>query len=157
MDAEARLQHALAVAFRHLARRDRTAEEMRRHLAAKDVDGTVAERALATLHEQGYLDDGAYARRFAEDRRHLDGWGAERIRRRLGVLGIAPDLITAAVDEGRSVHQELEAAVALLRRRFPAPPATRRERSRALGLLVRRGYEHELACDALREHARLAA
>ena len=33
--------------------------------------------------EQGYLDDARYAQRFAEDRRTLDAWGAERIERRL--------------------------------------------------------------------------
>ena len=42
---------------------------------------------------------------------------------------------------------------ALLARRFPEPPATPRERDRALGVLVRKGYALELAHDALRRHA----
>ena len=45
----------------------------------------------------------------------------------------------------------------LLRRRFPTPPANDRERDRALGLLVRRGYELELAYDAIRALDRDAA
>jgi regulatory protein len=48
---------------------------------------------------------------------------------------------------------ELEAAVALLRRRVPTAPTTPRERDRALGMLVRKGYELELAYDALRRYA----
>ena len=36
---------------------------------------------LGELCEQGYLDDARFAQRFAEDRRRLDGWGAERIER----------------------------------------------------------------------------
>ena len=48
---------------------------------------------------------------------------------------------------------ELDAAVALLRRRVPEPPTTPRERDRALGILVRKGYDLELAHDALRRHA----
>ena len=35
----------------------------------------------------------------------------------------------------------------------PTPPATPRDRERALGMLVRKGYELELAHDALRRHA----
>ena len=45
---------------------------------------------------------------------------------------------------------ELDAAVALLRRRFREIPATDRERERALGMLARKGYDLELAYDAVR-------
>ena len=50
-------------------------------------------------------------------------------------------------------HDELAAACELLARRFPVPPDTPRDRERALGFLVRKGYEPELAYDALRRHA----
>ena len=43
-------------------------------------------------------------------------------------------------------------ALALLRRRFPAPPRERRDRERALGVLLRKGYEYELALEALECH-----
>ena len=42
---------------------------------------------MSALLEGSYLDDAAFARRFAEDRRNLDGWGSERIERRLAELG----------------------------------------------------------------------
>ncbi|MEA2282705.1 MAG: regulatory protein, partial [Solirubrobacteraceae bacterium] len=51
---------------------------------------------------------------------------------------------------------ELDAALALLQRRFPEPPATPRDAQRALGMLVRKGYGLELAHDALRRHAGVA-
>ena len=50
-------------------------------------------------------------------------------------------------------EEEMTAALELLRRRCPNPPANRAERDRALGILVRRGYPPELAFDALRRHA----
>jgi regulatory protein len=152
LDPEARVQHALDLAYRHLAKRDRTEIEVRRHLAGRGVgEGTVGQ-AVAELERQGYLDDARYARRFAEDRRTLDSWGAERIEQRLLVAGVAPELVAAAVGEP-TAHDELGAAVELLRRRFPEPPSDDRERNRALGLLVRRGYDLELAHDAIRRHA----
>ena len=50
----------------------------------------------------------------------------------------------------------MDAAVEFLRRRFPAPPESDRDRDRALGMLVRRGYDLELAYDAIRALGRAA-
>ena len=111
---------------------------------------------LDELLDGGFVDDAQYAQRFADDRRRLDAWGAERIERRLRELGVAPEHIAAAIGE-QDAGAELEAALALLRRRVPAAPTTPRERDRALGMLVRKGYELELAYDALRRHAGVEA
>jgi regulatory protein len=152
LDPEARVEHARGLAWRSLNRRDRTVGELRRLLADKRVEPEVVEHVVGELREQGYLDDDAYAQRFAEDRRRLDGWGPERIERRLRELGVPAPAIAAAVGE-RDEDDELEAALHLLRRRFPQPPADRRERDRALGVLARKGYVMELAITALRRHA----
>ena len=149
---EARLQHARDLAWKALNRRERTVAELARHLADKRVEPEAIETVVGELREQGYLDDASYARRFAEDRRRLDGWGAERIERRLLALGIDRELVAAAVGE-REPAEELEAALAILARRFPDPPATPRERDRRLGVLLRKGYSLELAHDAVRRHA----
>ena len=156
MEEDARLQAALEVAYRQLGRRDRTAAELRWYLRRRELDEAAIDGAIAVLIEQGYLDDGRYAMRFAEDRRTLDGWGSERIARRLEDAGVAPELIAAAVG-AQDGEDELEAAVSLLRRRLTAPPDDDRARERALGLLVRRGYELELAYDAVRAFERNAA
>ena len=153
MEPRPELERALEAAYRALGRRDRTAVEMRRLLENRGLEQAAVEEAVAILHEQGYLDDAAYARRFAEDRRRLDAWGSERIERRLLGLGVAPEHVAAAVAL-EDPRWELDAALHLLRRRFPEPPRDDRGRSRALGVLVRRGYDLELAHDALRAHER---
>jgi regulatory protein len=140
---------ALALAWRALGRRERTGAELRRTLAAKAVEAAVADDVVGELEASGYVDDASYARRFAADRRTLDGWGSERIERRLHSLGIEREHVAAALAE-RTAEEELSAAMALLQRRFPAPPSDDRERERALGVLLRRGYELELAHDAVR-------
>ena len=152
LDPEARLQHAREVAWRSLNRRDRTAAELRRTLADKRVEPEVIDDVLAELEEGGYVDDARYAATFAEDRRRLDAWGSDRIERRLLALGVDREHIDAALGE-QAPADELDAAVALLARRFPVPPETPRARDRALGVLVRKGYDSELAYDALRRHA----
>ena len=153
LDRELRFQHALDLAYRHLGRRSRTVAEVRRHLEDKLVEPELAEAALVELERTGYLDDADYARRFAEDRRALDGWGSSRIERRLLEVGIDPVLVARAIgtrhDEGEGA-----AAEAILARRFPAGLATQRDRARALGVLVRKGNDLDLAHDAIRAYAR---
>jgi regulatory protein len=152
-DPAARLQRALDDAYRYLSRRDRTAFEVRRHLEGRRVEPDAIEQAVAELQAQGYLDDARYARVFAEDRRALDGWGPDRIARRLAQAGVDLDHVEAAL-AGRGRQEELEAAVELLRRKLRVTPEGDRDRERALGLLVRRGYELEMAYEAVRAFER---
>jgi len=154
-DPRAQLQGALDLSFSFLGHRDRTVAEVRRHLERKRVEPGAIDGAVAELERLGYLDDARFARRFVEDRRRLDAWGADRIERRLTALGVERATVAAALaGDGGDAHDELSAAVALLRRRIARPPRTDRERERALGLLGRRGYEVELAYDAVRAFER---
>jgi regulatory protein len=149
-------ERALELAVGFLGKRDRTTAEVRRHLAGQDVRASAAEAVVAELERMGYLDDARYARAFAEDRRALDGWGPERIERRLLELGVDREHVATALGE-RDGERELEAALELLRRRCRSAPSSERERERALGLLVRKGYDLELAYDAVRTFERASA
>ena len=153
-DPELRLQHARDIAWTALNRREHTVAELERVLERKRVEPEMVAAVIAELQEGNWLDDAGYAQRFAEDRRNLDGWGSERIARRLRSLGIDRELVDAAVG-ARGGGEEMDAALELLRRRFPQPPETPRDVQRALGVLVRKGYELELAHDALRRHAKV--
>lgn len=146
---------ALEHGFHYLGFRDRTVAEMRRHLERKGHEPAVVDAAIEELERMDYLDDARYAQRFAEDRRRLDAWGAERIERRLIAAGVDAALVAGALPE-HGGQSELEAALELLRRRRPAPPADDRERERALALLVRKGYALDVAYDAVRAFERQA-
>ena len=155
LDTDNRIQRALEFAYAYLNRRDRTEAEVRGRLEQRGIDPSAADAAVSALIEQGVLDDARYARLFVEDKRGLEQWGSERISRTLRDRGIDRELIeqslAAADDPGES---ELDRALALLRRRFPDPPHDRREHERALGVLLRKGYDSEVALDALAVHAR---
>jgi regulatory protein len=157
--SEDQLQRALDTAYALINRRDRTVGEVRVQLERKGVAEHLREAAVRTLSEQGFLDDERFARLFVSDKRELEQWGNERIRRGLLARGIERELADAALaqagaDGDDDGENELDRALALLRRRFPRPPEDRRERDRALGVLLRKGYESELALDALAAHAR---
>jgi regulatory protein len=155
MSSEA-LERALGVAYRYLGHRDRTVAEMRTHLLKKGMAEPEVEAVVNTLAAQAYLDDARFAERYAEDRRQLDGWGADRIERKLVELGVAREHVSAAL-AGFDHGTELDAAIAVLRTRHREPPADDRERERALGYLVRKGYDLETAYDAVRSVARAEA
>jgi regulatory protein len=154
VDPEARLQHALDLSYRYLGFRDRTVLEVRRHLESKRVEPDTIEQTVAELSALGYLDDARFARRFVEDRRTLDRWGNERIERKLLASGVDAALVAIALAAGDAAESQFSAALATLSRRFPTPPETPKDRDRALGFLVRKGYEMETAYDAIRAYGR---
>jgi len=167
------------VAYTYLNRRERTVTEVRSRLVKAEVAPEEIEVVLAELLEFGYLDDARYARVFTQDKRALEAWGNERIARVLRERGVDRELVETALAEpggapsvdtgsgavpgadGRDwddvVDGELARAVAVLVRRFPSGPAEGQDRERAFGVLARKGYESEMAADAVREWARRAA
>ena len=142
-------ERAIDLAYKAVARRDLTVAELRTRLERKHVPPEAIDDAVAELEETGFLDDARYARQFAEDKRELEQWGTERIARDLNRRGIAPHLIDAATST-HSRDSELRTALLLLEQRYQSAPRDDRERDRAWQMLVRRGYAHEIAYDAIR-------
>jgi regulatory protein len=143
-------ERAIDLAYKAVARRERTVAELRTALERRRVEPDAIEAAVEELTAAGFLDDARYAIRFAEDKRELAQWGSERIARDLTRRGVAADLIDAALCD-RTRQAELGTALILLEQRFPSPPADDRERDCAWRLLVRRGFAPELAYEAVRE------
>jgi regulatory protein len=136
-----------------LGQRERTTAELVSWLGERGYAPAEVEAAIERLIAIGELDDERFARRYAEDKRELRGWGADRIREALAAKGLDRAAIEAAIgaDEG-----ELERAVLLLQRRGD-PAVDEASRARALGFLARRGYESEVAYEAVRAYERRAA
>jgi regulatory protein len=143
-------ERAIDLAYRAVARRERTVAELRTVLERRRVEPDAIEAAVEELTGSGFLDDARYAVRFAEDKRELAQWGSERIERELTRRGVPAELIAAALCD-RTQQAELSSALTLLEQRFRTPPTDDRERDRAWRLLVRRGYAPELAYEAVRE------
>jgi regulatory protein len=144
-------QRALKAAVNALNARERTESELRAFLGRRKADPDVVDDVLAAVRAEGLVDDAGYARRFAEDRRLLERWGNERIARDLERRGVARELVEQAL-AGHGRDDELALAAELLDRRFPLPFDSDRERDKAWRMLVRRGYEAELAYSAVRRH-----
>ena len=87
-------------AYRLLGHRARSTQELRRRLLAKEHDEATVDEALEQLAADGFLDDAAFARSYVADKRRLDGWGVDRIRRGLRELGVDAAVVDEALGEG---------------------------------------------------------
>ncbi len=146
---QASAERVLADAHRLLGQRQRSRRELERRLLQKEHTEQAIAAALDRLEADGLLDDTAFAAAFVADKRHLAGWGVERIRRGLADLGVAAETIERALASGDEAD-ELERALAFLRRRQTPQPPLEADRRRAYAALHRRGFAGTVCYEAIR-------
>ncbi|MEW6299233.1 MAG: regulatory protein RecX [Thermodesulfobacteriota bacterium] len=131
-------------AYRLLARRAYSEEELRRALLAKGFPEADVTRTVARLQDQGYLDDTRLAVALVE-RLRARGYGPAGIRATLARKGLSPDTVEPALEQG-GTDQDVQSARRFLASRFTADALKNlHTRARAFRLLLRRGYSLEVA------------
>jgi regulatory protein len=144
-------ERVMGDAYRLLGHRARSTGELRRRLLAKEHDESTVAEALERLAADGFLDDEAFARSYVADKRRLDGWGAERIRRGLRELGVDSAVVDEAVGaEAADLGSELDRALDVLRKRGAPAEPLETARRRAFQALQRRGFSTSTAYAAIR-------
>lgn len=138
----------LAKALGAIGRKERTVAEMREWLEVREVEPEEIDRVVNFLIENEALDDRKFAYAYTSDKRELAGWGRTRIRETLRKRGMPIELIQEALEQDQDVS-EVDRAARVLEERG-ADLSDDRGRSRALGLLARRGYSSEEAYAAIR-------
>ena len=135
-----------------LAVRPRSRRELERRLLQARFDLDEVRDVLARLEGVGLVDDGAFARQYAEHRFRSRREGRRAVADGLRAAGISPELTEATV--GEAPDDEEERALSLARSRVPrlAGLEPARAFTRLSSLLTRRGYAPELA----RRSARIA-
>ena len=141
--------NALDKAFRLLAMRARTVQELDRALERAKVSEKDRKAALARLRELGYMDDREVAR-FRARRSIERGDGARLAERRLAAQGIAPAEVRAAVEEAKGEADDDELALRALQRRLKGrKPKDEREKQKLLRALIAKGHRPGAAARAL--------
>jgi regulatory protein len=134
---------AMEAALGSLARRERSAAEMRAYLRRKGYGADEIPGVLARLHELGYLDDARYALGLATRLAADKAWGPRRVRQELARRGVAGEIVEQvmkrAEEEGAAPAGNLERALAKLIRLHGAPKG-RKDRERIWAALLRRGF-----------------
>lgn len=90
---------ALAALMRLCARAEKCAGDARRLMRGWGLGSSDAERVLARLVADRFIDDDRYAAAFVREKLRLSGWGAYKIRTALRRKQIARETIEAALSE----------------------------------------------------------
>jgi len=141
-------EDALEAALSALDRKERTTHELASWLEGRGFGRDEIDQVLERLFDAEVLDDERFARRYAEDKRELAGWGAERIREALLARGVAIDTVEAVLASDSYGDQLDRAREILIRRARPLDGNS--DRQRALEYLARRGYDYDVAYEAVR-------
>ena len=133
----------LDYAYRLLARRAYSEQELTDKLLAKGFTTVAVTRTVARLKAQGYLDDARLAVDQVE-RLRSRGFGPEGIKSKLTQKGLSSASVEQTL-ETSGENQDRESARRLLASRFSADALKEPQTyARALRLLLRRGYSQEV-------------
>ncbi|MEW6753694.1 MAG: regulatory protein RecX [Candidatus Latescibacterota bacterium] len=142
---------AREVALAYLASRARSVQEVNRRLRQKGFSEAVTEAVVADLLRLRLLDDRAFARIWVESRMRHRPMGSHRLVQELRGKGVDAASIDEALAEHKAAVDSAEVAAGLLRRQAwrYAGVEEGKARSRMLGFLARRGYDHDTAASAV--------
>lgn len=110
-----------------------------------------AERLVATLIQEHFIDERRYARAFVNDKYRFQHWGRTKIRYALRAKQIADSLINDALAEVVDDEDYLSECLAILRHRLKgmALPLSPNDRARLYRFAAQRGFEPNVISKAL--------
>lgn len=135
-----RLAEAHAIAMGMLARRERSAGEIRQRLHARKL-GEFADPVVERLQARDYLNDERFASLFTRDKINLKRWGPQRIRTELYIKGVGKEIIERVLATAFDADSLRQAITALVEKKLKGKSAiTGKERQRVWNYLLRQGY-----------------
>ena len=126
----------------------------RKALKALDGDAEAAEKVLASLVEERYVDEVRYASAFAREKAALQGWGPVKIRFQLRAKGVPEAAISAGLAdvEPTAAADKLTRVLTAKARTLEGDP---QRRLKLLKFGLSRGYEYDAVEAALKNILRL--
>ena len=146
-----REEQARALCLRLLTARSRTRAELLGQLAKRGYPDDVSARVLDRLAAVGLVDDTDFAEQWVQSRRASAGKGRRALAAELHTKGVDNDVITAVlggIDAGAERDRAERLVQARLRRETLSGDDVRITR-RLVGMLARRGYSQNLACEVV--------
>lgn len=134
---------ALHAALRFLELRPRSEAEIRERLRRKGFAPETIAAALERLQHLGLVDDESFARAWVENRQTYRPRGRGALRDELRRKGVAPDIISATLEDAELLGDEHEQALELGRkalRKYASAPDRVTFARRMGGYLQRRGF-----------------
>lgn len=125
------------------ARREYCIGDMRRKaLTRLEGDAAAAEELIASLVEDGFIDESRYCAAFVSEKSSLTGWGPVKIRRALSLKNIPRETIETALQEADSDKADAKLEK-LLRSKWKSLYDDPQGKLKLLRFALSRGYEYE--------------
>ena len=146
-----REEQARALCLRLLTARSRTRAELSGQLAKRGYPNDVSARVLDRLAAVGLVNDADFAEQWVRSRRARAGKSRRALSAELHTKGVDNDVIATAlagIDAGAERERAEELVRSKLRRETLGEEDARVTR-RLVGMLARRGYSQNLACEVV--------
>lgn len=124
--------------MRYLAQRERTEAQVKAYLSRAGAPASRIRALLSRFREQGYINDDAYASRWARARLAKRPMGQARLEAELLAKGFERATVALVVRQAYDGLSQRELAHTLLDRHRLT------DRRRAVGLLRRHGFDEEI-------------
>jgi regulatory protein len=143
-------QNAYALAIAYLGAKPRTRMEIERYLTRKLIPPEIIPVVIERLEQDRLLNDGDYAKQFANQRVTNYLKGSRLIKQELMQRGIGRNEAAEALDS-LDPEAEREAALKAARKKWPSLKGEPREkRYRLIQFLTRRGYPGDVIKEAIK-------
>ncbi|GAB2999782.1 regulatory protein RecX [Mycobacterium bourgelatii] len=136
--------------LRLLTARARTRAELAGQLAKRGYPDDISNRVLDRLAAVGLVDDADFAEQWVQSRRVNAGKSRRALAAELHTKGVDNDIITTVLN-GIDAGAERARAEQLVRAKLKRESLTDETRvsRRLVGMLARRGYSQNLACEVV--------
>jgi regulatory protein len=142
MENEAVLRKALSAAYRFLARRSHSQEELKAKLLKKGFSPTVTAQALEVIARQGYVNDEQASLQWALNLVEKRCWGRHKVTAYLVRKGIARELIERVQKQIWQEFDESAVARAALKKHYARSP-DKPSAEKMFRFLKSRGFSQE--------------
>ena len=117
-------------------------EIFRKAMTALEGDKDTAERLVASLVEDRFVDDSRYAAAFAREKARLAGWGPVKISFALAAKGISKDVASKALREVEPEEADRR-MLSVLETKYRSLKGDPQEKFKLIKFGLTRGYEYE--------------
>ena len=130
----------------------RSEKEIRERLKRKKFEAETVKAVLGFLRENGFVDDRAFAKAWAESRLKKP-FGLKRISRELLSKGIPGEIIESRLEEIKKGYSEEGIILNLAKERLKKSGGIdpRKAKQRVYGYLIRRGFSMGKVIEALNQ------
>ncbi len=136
-------------ALKKIAKRERSSQDVRKHLESKSFDATIIDSVLQELVEKKWLDDHRFSQVLVRYQ-GMRGKGPSYIQRKLREKGLflRPDEIQKIIEDAQGKN-EVSRAREIIERKYPEYLTDLKEKKKAFEALVRRGFSFDTAKKAI--------